>query len=168
MYLMSEFSDQFTLAGAIQALKMRGADAADLDVFSTEPVDLPAGLLDRPSRMSLLTVCGGAGIGLLSVLFVYWTQHNYEILTGGMPYFSPWATGVIHFELTMLGAVAGCFLTFLWESGILRRDKRAPVPKLASGVLYLRVRCEPSQMLATGECLYQAGAGKVEKLEARA
>jgi hypothetical protein len=68
----------------------------------------------------------------------------------------------------MLGAVAATFLTFLWESGIVRRDRSAPVPNLASGHIYLRVYCEQNQVLSAGECLYEAGASKVEKLEARA
>ena len=166
MYLMSEFSEQSTLTVAVQALKARGIPAEDLDIFSSEPVDLEHGVLDRPSRMSLHAVLGGATVGLLSVAFVYYAQLNYRLITGGMPYYSPWATGVIHYELTMLGAVGATFLTFLWEAGLLRRDKAAPVPVLAaSGHIYLRVRCEAGQVLAAGECLYQAGASNVQKLE---
>ena len=165
MYLMSEFSEPSTLTVAVQALKARGIAPENLDIFSSEPVDLEHGVLDRPSRMSLHAALGGATLGLLSVAFVYYAQLNYRLITGGMPYFSPWATGVVHYELTMLGAVAATFLTFLWEAGLLRRDKAAPVPVLAaSGHIYLRVRCEAGQVLAAGACLYQAGAANVEKI----
>jgi Protein of unknown function (DUF3341) len=166
MYLMSEFSDKLTLSTAVQSLKSKGIGMDELAIFSTEPVDLEHGVLDRPSHMTRNAIAGAITVGGLSALFVWFAQHNYEIITGGMPYFTPWATGVVHFELTMLGAVAATFLTFLWESGILRRDRHAPVPNLVSRNIYLRVHCEPGQVLPAGECLYQSGASKVEKLEA--
>ena len=165
MYLMSEFTDEVALAAGVQALRARGVEAGDLDVFSSQPVDAVHPVLPRPSHMSLFGVLGGAAVCLLSVAFVYYAQHDYALITGAMPYFSLWSTGVIHYEMTMLGAIGATFLFFLWESSFLRRDKRAPVPALASGRLYLRVRCEPDQVLTAGECLYQAGASKVEKLE---
>jgi hypothetical protein len=167
MYLMSEFSDAPALSAAIQALRSRGIAAADLDIFSTEPVDLEHGILDRPSRMSLFAVLGAITIGLASVAFIYYAQHDYALLTGGMPYFSLWGTGVIHYEMTMLGAVAATFLMFLWEASFLRRDKRAPTPNLQSNRLYLRVRCDLERVLMAGECLYAAGASKVERLESK-
>lgn len=167
MYLMSEFSEQTTLATAVVALKARGIAPEDMDIFSTEPVDLEHGVLDRPSRMSRYAILGGATLGLASVGFVYYAQHNYALITGGMPYFSLWATGVVHYEMTALGAVAATFLAFLWESGLLTRNKKAPAPSLegGSGHIYLRLRCEPGQVAAAAEYLYRAGAANVQKLE---
>ena len=137
-------------------------------MFSSEPVELPPGVLDRESHMSLLAVAGAATLCLLAALFVYFTQHQFPLITGGMPIFSFWATGVIFYEFTMLGAISATFLFFLWESGLLRQAPRktGPVPDVDSGRIFLRVRCRPEQAAMAGECLYQAGAASVKKAEA--
>lgn len=158
MYLTGEFRDKDRLAAAILALKSEGVREADLDVFSGEPVELRPGVLDRPSRMSAVAVAGGALSGLLLTAGVYWAQHEYPLNTGGMPTFSFWATGVISFEMTMLGAVLCTFAWFLWEGGLLRRDKTASTPRVGPGAICLRVHCEASRVARVQETLRQAGA----------
>jgi hypothetical protein len=170
MYLTGEFTEAQSMAAAIEELKSKGFDAEAFDVFSTKPVELEPGLLDRPSRLSLGTVGGAALLCLLTIGFVYYTQHSLRIVTGGMPLFSFWATGVIFYELTMLGAVAATFVMFLWESGLLERFQKvrqpaAPVPVMAADAVYLRVECEPGQVATAGECLYRTGALSVKKAE---
>ena len=56
MYLIGEFRDTDALVAAIKSLKAFGVPATDLDLFSEEPVEFPKGVLDRPSRMSLVSV----------------------------------------------------------------------------------------------------------------
>lgn len=164
MYLIGEFRDGPSATAAIEALKLKGFGADELDVFSTEPVELPSGLLDRPTRMSLFAVAGAVAVCLLAVAFVWFTQHHLAVITGGMPLFSFWATGVIFYEFTLLGAIATTFLMFLWESGLIHRDQ-GPVPALHPGAVYLRILCEPEQLATAGECLYRAGAVNVRKME---
>lgn len=167
MFLTAEFRDAKSVTSAIEDLQNRGFETADLDVFSTEPVDLPAGLLERKSRMSFLAVAGAATLFLLAGAFVAFAQFNLRVVTGGMPIFSPWATGVIFYEFTMLGAIATTFLVFLWEGGILRRRRTAgPAPALESGRIYLRIRCATKQSAVAGESLYRSGAVAVKRTEA--
>ncbi len=59
MYLIADFREQPKLEAAILALKAAGIGAGDMDVFSEEPVEFHRGILDRPSRMSLVAVAGG-------------------------------------------------------------------------------------------------------------
>lgn len=165
MYLTGEFPNAAALALGIEALKARGLTADDLDVFSTEPVELPAGVLDRPSRMSLAAVLGAATVGLGATGFIYFTQHHYRLITGGMPLFSFWATGVITYEMTMLGAIAATFLFLLHESGLIWPGNSAPVPSIEPGAIVLRVHCSGEPVTETGEALYRAGAIRVEKLK---
>jgi hypothetical protein len=165
MYLTGEFPDRESAVAALHSLKARGVEQEDLEVFATEPPDLPPGVLDRPSRMSFYAVCGAAATGSLATLFVYFTQHHYPLVTGGMPVFSFWATGVITYEMTMLGAIASTFVLLLWESGLLRWRDRSPVPAVEPGSTYVRVRCQDREVAETGECLYRAGAVRVEKLK---
>ena len=165
MFLISEFGEARAVVEAIQVLKARGFDTAEIDIFSTEPVDLPPGLLDRPSRMSLIAVAGAVTLCLLAIAFVAYTQYNFRLITGGMPIFSFWATGVVFYEFTLLGAIAATFLWFLWESGLLQKDHSAPLPAPDSGRIYLRLECDKEQVGLAGECLYKAGAASVKRAE---
>lgn len=163
MYLIGEFREKEAVRAAIHKLRAAGLSTIDLDLFSEEPVEFPHGVLDRPSRMSLAAVAGAAVSGLLATTFVYWTQHNYQLVTGGMPVFSFWATGVITYEMTMLGAIVSTFGWFLWESGLIRkRDKSAPVPVVDPGSICLRVRCRPEDAARTSAAMSLAGAIGIE------
>ena len=104
-YLLSEFRDKDAVASAIHSLRAAGLGTGDLDVFSEEPIEFRRGVLDRPSHMSLVSVLGAIVVGSVATLFVWWAQNNYAVVTGGMPVYSFWGTGVITYEMTMLGAV---------------------------------------------------------------
>ena len=162
MYPKGEFKEVQAAARAIEELKARGLTVDDLQVFSTEPVLFAPGVLDRPSRMSLAAVTGGIAFGVAATSFVYYTQHNYPLVTGGMPLFSFWATGVVSYELTMFGAIVTTFGCFLWESGLLRRRGKAPVPAVEPGSICLQVRCDGDRLDEITDCLRRAGAVKVE------
>lgn len=158
MYLTGSFRDKHHLIDAIHSLKRNGTTDADLDIFSDEPVEFHKGVLDRPSKMSLIAVVFGGVTGIGLTYGIYWAQTSYKVITGGMPYFSPWATGVISFEMTMLGAVVSTFAWFLWESGLMRKkDKAAPVPAIEPGAMFLRVRCDVSQAGRVTEVLQRTG-----------
>lgn len=164
MYLTGDFEEMDTAIAAIRQLKSNGFRPVDLVLFSDEPIELPRGVLDRPSRMSFMAVSGAVVFFLLIVGFVGFTQYNYKLVTGAMPTFSFWATGVVFFEITMLGAILTTFGWFIWESGLRRRDKRIPVPVVAAGLICIRVHCTAEQETHAGWTLKSAGALKVEKL----
>jgi hypothetical protein len=163
-YLLSEFRDQSSLTTAIHSLRAAGVSPADLDIFSEEPIEFPRGVLDRPSHMSLVSVLGAIALGTAATAFVWWSQNNYAVITGGMPVFSFWGTGVITYETTMLGAVFATFGYFLWESGLIRkRDKTAPVPTVQPECICLRVRSASDDVTRPTALLRAAGATSVEK-----
>jgi hypothetical protein len=164
VYLAGDFQDKKFAAQAIGELKINGIGPDDLDVFSDEPVEFQSGVLDRPSHMSLAAVTGAVTVCLSTIGFVYFTQHDYPLITGGMPLFSPWATGVVFYELTMLGAIVTTFLWFLKESGLLRRGRRAPVPAVEPGVICLRVHCGSDQADTVRRFLERSGAGNVRTI----
>jgi ActD protein len=164
MYLLSEFRDQDAVAAAIHSLRAVGVADSDMDLFSEEPVEFPRGVLDRPSRMSFAAVSGAIMLGVGATAFVWFAQNNYALDTGGMPVFSFWGTGVITYEMTMLGAVLSTFGYFLWESGIIRKcDKTAPVPVVPPECICLRVRCATGDVAGPTALLCQAGANSVQE-----
>jgi hypothetical protein len=164
VFVTGEFREKEPVVHTIRQLRGAGIDPSALDLFSAEPVELGRGILDRPSRMSLAAVSAAVGTGLLATAFIRYTQHDYKLVTGGMPLFSFWATGVITYELTMLGAIAATFAWFLRESGLIRRrDKDAPVPHVDPGVICLRVRCPDEQAPETIDTLRRHGAQRIER-----
>ena len=164
LFLMGEFLEKERVADAIRHLRAAGIEPGSLDLFSAEPVELPRGVLDRPSSMSRAAVSAAVAFGLLATLLIGYTQHDYKLVTGGMPLFSFWATGVITYEMTMLGAIVATFAWFLRESGLMRgRDKEAPVPQVDPGIICLRVRCRPEQVAMAVEALRRHGAVEVER-----
>jgi hypothetical protein len=164
VYLTGDFQEKETTVQALRELAAKGFGPSDLDVFSDEPLEFPRGVLDRPSRMSLGVVAGAITFCSLAIGFVYFTQYNYPLITGGMPLFSFWATGVIFYEMTMLGAILTTFIWFLAESGLLRRNRKAPVPAVEPGMICVRLRCQPDQVDAAGGYLERAGATNVRKI----
>jgi hypothetical protein len=165
LYLIGTFAEKDAAVQAIKQLKSNGYGPADLTVFSDEPIEFPRGVLDRPSHMSLAVVSGAAIFFLLAVAFVYYTQYDYRLVTGGMPIFSFWPTGVVFYEMTMLGAILTTSAWFIWESGLLRQDKSIPVPSVEPEVICLRVRCAADQFAAAAALLEESGAKNVAKLE---
>ena len=114
--------------------------------------------------MSLVSVLGAIAMGTGATVFIWWAQNNYALITGGMPVFSFWGTGVITYETTMLGAVLATFGYFLWESGLIRkRDKTAPVPVVPPECICLRVRSASEDVSRPTALLRAAGATSVEK-----
>src|SRR5690349_10776193 len=114
--------------------------------------------------MSLAAVIGAITSCLLTIGFVYFTQYNYPIVTGGMPIFSFWPTGVIFYELTMFGAIVTTFFWFLRESGLLRRNRRAPAPGVEPGIISLRIDCRSNREDTIRQSLESAGAKDIRAL----
>jgi Protein of unknown function (DUF3341) len=164
IFLIGEFRDKEPLIGAIRQLRASGIDPEALDLFSAEPVELVRGVLDRPSAISRVAVATAILFGLMATAFIRYTQQDYRMITGGMPLFSFWAIGVITFEMSMLGAIAATFAWFLWESGLLRkRNRRAPVPTVSPGSIFLRVLCGPEQSVAAVEALMRNEALHIQR-----
>ena len=161
MWLTAEFLSTESAAEAVAALGAEGFSSSEIELFSDRPVELPAGMLKRRSHISLAAVLGAIINGGLATLFIFFTQRNYRLVTGGMPVISGWSTGVISYELTMAGAVAGVVLALLWEGRLLIRRKGAPPPELKEGAVYVRVECGEGVAAGAARRLEQAGAREV-------
>ena len=157
MLLTAEFLMTGSIVQAVSALRAEGFSPNDIELFSSRPLELPQGMLERPSHISLAAVSGALINGSLATAFIFFTQHNYPLVTGGMPLISGWSTGVISFELIMAGAVAGVVLAFLREGRLLRRDDTPP-PALKDGSVFLRIECPEESVPRAVRCFELARA----------
>lgn len=156
--LTAEFDNPELAAAGVASLVEAGFGGDDVEIFSNRPVELDGNPLRRRSRTSLFAGLGALISGGLATVFVFFTQRDYPLVTGGMPLNSAWATGVVSYELTMAGAMAGIVIALLWEGGLLRGSKHAPPPALQTGLIYVRVECGEEKHRAASERLRQAGA----------
>lgn len=157
-YVSAEFQDRGSVLSALRNLKESGLSPGDLDVYSDVPLEIPRKILERRTHMSLGVVLGAITFGLLTVAFVFFVQHNYPIVTGGMPIFSVWATGVVFYELTMLGAIVSALFWFLYESGLMGHTRRAKPPIFEPGSMCVRIYCQGEQVEDLRRSLEAAGA----------
>ena len=160
-YLHAEFARPEEAAGAIAGLAEAGVSRSAMELYSLRPVEMHPPPLPRRSRMSLIAVLSAITVGGGATALMYWAQRDYPLITGGMPINSGWATGVVTFETTMAGAVIGIFAALLWESGLIRRRKRAPVPSLPDEGVVLQV-AGVRDVATLEESLRAAGVTKVE------
>lgn len=165
MRLSAEFKHLGSIERAVEALVSAGFNRSSIDLYSFQPVELRPGVLERPSRMSLFAVAGAILSGTAATAWIFWTQHDYPLVTGGMPISSGWATGVITYETTMAGAVAGILVGFLIEGGYLRKRRRGPAAALDSDAVFLEVSCPEEQYPLAEKVLREAGASHVRREE---
>jgi hypothetical protein len=158
VYLSGEFQERDSILRVLRDLKENGLGPDDLDVFSDVPLELPRSAIARRSHMSLAVVTGAIIFCLLIIGFVYFTQYNYPLITGGMPIFSFWATGIVFYELTMFGAIVTSLCWFLGESGLLRRKSVPRAPLFEPGQICVRVHCHQDKEQLVRRLLETAGA----------
>jgi len=163
MIINAVFRNVEQVSGAIALLRQYGTNANQMEIFSSKPVELKPGVLDRTSKMSLIAVLAAIFVGSLVTTFIYYTQRDYPLVTGGMPLTSGWATGVVTFELTMAGAILGTVFMFIWESGLMKKS-RCPAPDLPESGMILQIECD-ADVDTVVNMLQGCGAMDVDTLE---
>ncbi len=165
MKLRAEFPGGSDVTSVVDSLVQEGLDPASFEIYSSKPIEISTGAVIRKTRMSLYAVLGAILSGGCATAWLFWAQLDYPVVTGGMPITSGWATGVITYETTMAGAVAGVLGGFLWEGGFLRRWRRGPEVALDTESIVLELSCAPAHATSAEMLLRSAGAETVEKRE---
>ena len=164
-FLHAEYLQPEDVAGAIDALVAIGIPKQAMEMYSRQPVELHPPPLARSSHMSLAAVVTAIAAGSGVTAFVFWTQLDYPLVTGGMPLNSGWATGVVTFEMTMAGAVFGTLLMLLREGKLIGRRSRTPVPELPDEGIILQVACTDREA-DVRTVLERTGAVGIDAVEA--
>jgi len=108
----------------IEALTGAGVSPAEINVMSSEPLHLESEGASK-TRISGWSIAGGLIGTATALLLTISTSRHVGLVTGGMPIVSPWAFGVIVFELTALGGILATLGRMIFEAG-LGRQRLAP------------------------------------------
>ncbi|HXG93694.1 MAG TPA: quinol:electron acceptor oxidoreductase subunit ActD [Blastocatellia bacterium] len=141
---------------AVARLQSEGVPRAAITVMSAEPIHIEgdkSGAESR-SRIGLFAVAGAILGGASGYLLTALTSRSINLVTGGMPIFTPWAFGIIIYELTALGAIIFAVGRMIYEARLARPGSLADYDEaVADGSVVLSVACEDETSAARIEAI---------------
>ena len=125
--------------------RLRGEGKRDSqDVMVISSVPFPEGVLESdrsPIRLPIFTlVFALVGIGL-GILLALGSQELYVIRTGGKPIASGPPTAIIAYEVMMLIALVGAFITALFEMRLPSWRAKVYDPRISEGLIGIATYC---------------------------
>ena len=105
-------------------LQREGVPRSAITVMSSEPLHLEGNNAPR-SRIAGFAIAGGFLGAAFAILLTVWTSRKVGLVTGGMPIVTPWAFGIIVFELAALGAILATLGRMIVEARLGRRVELA-------------------------------------------
>ena len=123
----------------LRELQREGVPSSSITVMSSEPLHLETN--DAPkTRISGYAIAGGLLGAVFAIALTVVTSRRVGLVTGGMPIVSPWAFGIIVFELTALGAILATLGRMIFEARLGRRRPPADYDEaVADGRIVLSV-----------------------------
>jgi len=127
---------------AARELRREGIGSKDITLMSNEPIPMEEDEGQPPTRLGGFAIVG-AFLGALAALsLTVITSKHVGIVVGGMPIVSPWAFGIIVFELTALGAIVTTLGRMLYEAGLGRPGSPSCYDEaVAEGRILIAVAC---------------------------
>lgn len=125
---------------AVNALRVAGVSRSKIVVMSAEPFgEYSFSRVEHVRAMPWLAVLGGVIGGVSGYLLAAYTQIAYPLNTGGMPIIAPWPTGIITYELTMLGAVIATVIALLITTALPNWGAKLYDPEISNGKILVGV-----------------------------
>jgi hypothetical protein len=158
------FPDPASADRAVHALQAAGVSRSKIVVMSSEPFgEYSFSQGEHPTVMPWLAVLGGVIGGASGFLLAAYTQKAYPLITGGMPIIAPWPTGIVTYELTMLGAVIATAITLLATTRLPNWGEKLYDSEISNGKILIGV-LDPSEdaEAGLGDRLRGAGAEQVK------
>ena len=148
----------------MSALHRAGVTPGRIVVMASEPFEgYSFAQGEQATAMPLLAVCGGVVSGVLGFALAWHTQTTYPLVTGGMPIVAAFPTGIVTYELTMMGAVLTTAIALLVGSRVPDWKPRLYDPEVANGKILIGVLDPSDELCAELENrLLGAGAEKIK------
>jgi Alternative complex III, ActD subunit len=134
-------------------------------IMSSEPLEEEAfGWKEQRTLIPWLAPLGALLGGSGGYALAAFTQRTYPLPTGGMPIVAMWPTGIIMYELTMLGAILTTIVALLISTRLPNYRKRLYDPEVTNGKILVGV-ADPDRDCSReiGERLQQEGADQVKE-----
>ncbi len=143
--ILAIFDSADEAQAAARALQRGGLPRTAITIMSSEPVHTStadsAG--QSNSHIGTVAICGGVIGASAAVLLTVLTSRRVDLVTGGMPIVTPWAFGIIAFELTALGAILAMLSRMIFEAGLARRGALSDYDEaVADGRVVVSLQCE--------------------------
>jgi hypothetical protein len=120
------FADPGAADRGFRGLRAAGVQPENLLVMSPEPFEeYEFAHADRKTPMPWIAAAGGLTGGTCGFLLARYVQIAFpsHIISGGMPLVAKWPSGIITYELTMLGAILTTLVTLLITARLLNWKK---------------------------------------------
>ena len=160
------FGDPRSADAGMKELQEAGVRAENIVVMSPEPFEeYEFAHADRKTAMPWIAALGGLVGGLSGYALAWYTQVAYpsHIMSGGMPLVSKWPSGIVTYELTMLGAILTTVVTLLITAKLLHWKFDIYDPEVSYGKILIGVVDPSSNSVSDFEGrLRGAGAEKIK------
>jgi len=158
------FPDPASAERGRNALHAAGVAEEKVLVISDQPFEeYSFTQAEKKTKMYWLAAMGGLIGGTCGFLLACLTQTAYPLVTGGMPLIAPWPTGIVTYELTMMGAVIATIITLLVTTGLPKWSPQLYDPEVSNGKILIGVIDPPDASRADiQERLKRAGAESVK------
>ena len=135
------FADPDSAERGMNSLRAAGVSTDRIVVMSPEPFDeYSFSRSGRKTWMPWIAVLGGLLGGISGYLLAWYTQVAYPLITGGMPLVAKWPTGIVTYELTMLGAILTTLVTLLITARIPNwSEPSIAEPEVSNGKILIGV-----------------------------
>ncbi len=166
--LLAMFNDIEPASEGIDKLQQLGVTDDDMNIISGIPVKNT--ILGRPGAITYVSRIGmlGAIMGVfLGVFLIYGIPYLYPLLVGGQPIFPVPQGLIITFEMTMLGLMGFSFIGMFVDSGFPSYTPKQYTPEISDGKVAVLFSCPTGEQEKFIDALKEAGAEKVEPVEAR-
>lgn len=160
------FTDPHLADVGMKELQAAGVRTEKIVVMSPEPFDeYEFAHADHKTPMPWIAALGGLVGGVSGYLLAWYTQVAYpsHIMSGGMPLVSKWPSGIVTYELTMLGAILTTVVTLLITARLLHWKFDIYDPEVSYGKILIGVVDPSADAISNFEqCLRRAGAQKIK------
>ncbi|HTW23385.1 MAG TPA: quinol:electron acceptor oxidoreductase subunit ActD [Candidatus Baltobacteraceae bacterium] len=148
----------------MNALRDAGVPGDKIVVMAPEPFEeYSFAQGEKKTAMGWIAVGGGLVGAFGGYMLAWYTQTAYPLVTGGMPIVAPWPTGIVTYELTMMGAIIATLITLLVSSRLPNWSPKLYDPEVSHGKVLIGV-VDPSDESRAGleDRLRRAGAEKIK------